>query len=203
MLHFGLEFVRNPRAIGAIAPSSRGLATRMIDAIEIARHDVIVEFGPGSGAFTRHIRAALRPGQRYIGIEINPRFIGLLRHAYPDLDFVHGSVEDVAALMAGHGVHGVGAVVCGLPWASLPETAQGRTFAGLRTLLTPASVFCTFAYLQGLLLPGGQALRRRLRTEFGSVTTSPVVWGNLPPAFVYVCRDPLRTGHGATPPAAG
>ena len=32
------------------------------------------------------------------------------------------------------------------------------------------SVFCTFAYPQGLVLPGAQALRARLRKEFRNVT---------------------------------
>jgi phospholipid N-methyltransferase len=28
----------------------------------------------------------------------------------------------------------------------------------------------------------------RLKDHFSDVVTSPVVWGNLPPAFVYRCR---------------
>jgi hypothetical protein len=32
----------------------------------------IVEFGPGTGAFTREISARLMPGRRYLGIELNP-----------------------------------------------------------------------------------------------------------------------------------
>jgi phosphatidylethanolamine/phosphatidyl-N-methylethanolamine N-methyltransferase len=49
-------------------------------------------------------------------------------------------------------------------------------------------VFSTFAYLQGLVLPNARALRERLDAEFSNVTRSPIVWRNLPPAFVYVCR---------------
>jgi len=33
-----------------------------------------------------------------------------------------------------------------------------------------------------------EALRRRLRGSFAEVGHSPIVWGNVPPAFAYICR---------------
>ena len=46
----------------------------------------------------------------------------------------------------------------------------------------------TFGYFQSLVLPGAWALRRRLARSFAAVRRSPVVWGNVPPAFAYICR---------------
>ena len=40
----------------------------------------------------------------------------------------------------------------------------------------------------GVLLPAGQRFKKRLHASFSEVTTSPGVWMNLPPAFVYRCR---------------
>ena len=82
----------------------------------------------------------------------------------------------------------LGAAAGRLPWASLPLRVQDNAFRAMSQLMHDHSVFCTFAYLQGLVLPGAQALRAGLRKEFRSVTYSRIVWCNFPPAFVYICR---------------
>ena len=86
------------------------------------------------------------------------------------------------------GIGAIDAIVCGLPWATLPISLQESVFAAMDRALVPGGVFVTFGYLQSLVLPGAWALRRRLRRSFADVSHSPVVWGNVPPAFAYICR---------------
>jgi phosphatidylethanolamine/phosphatidyl-N-methylethanolamine N-methyltransferase len=185
--HFVREFLRDPRSIGAIAPSSSALAQAMSTAADLSSRTTIFEFGPGTGAFTRSISAQLRPDQRYVGIEQNARFASLLADKFPHMTFVCGSVENLQDIAERVGVSAIDAIICGLPWASLPLVTQTRTFEAMRALMPANSVFATFAYLQGLLLPNARALRARLDAEFSNVTSSPVVWRNLPPAFIYKC----------------
>lgn len=177
-----------PRTIGAVLPSSSALAAAMLAPLDFSALRTIVEFGPGTGAFTRHIARRLPPGARYIGIELNASFCHALGAGFPDLTFVHGSVADLTRILAARDVREVDAIVCGLPWASLPLALQERVFAEVERALAPQGAFVTFAYIHGLLLPGARALRRRLRRSFARVDYSPVVWANLPPAFAYVCR---------------
>ena len=108
--------------------------------------------------------------------------------AFPPLAFVHGSVADLAQILASQGIGAVDAIVSGLPWATLPISLQERVFAAMDLALAPGGVFVTFGYLQSLVLPGAWALRRRLHRDFAEVGRSPVVWGNVPPAFAYICR---------------
>ena len=56
------------------------------------------------------------------------------------------------------------------------------------TLLQPGGKFLTFAYLQGLLLPGGMNFRGKIKSYFPKVTTTKPVWLNTPPAFVYYAQ---------------
>jgi phosphatidylethanolamine/phosphatidyl-N-methylethanolamine N-methyltransferase len=167
------QFLRSPRTIGAVVPSSRALARVMLAPIDFASAGAIVEFGPGTGAFTGEIAARLAPGCRYLGIEQNPRFVQELTRRFPQLLFVHGSVD---------------AIICGLPWATLPISLQETVFRAMRMAMAPGGAFVTFGYLQSLMLPGAQALRRRLRREFAEVTQTSPVWRNVPPAFAYICR---------------
>lgn len=185
---FFRQFLRSPRTVGAVLPSSRALARVMLAPIDFAAARVIVEFGPGTGAFTGEIARRLTGDCRYLGIELNPHFVHELRRRFPRLGFVQGSVADLTAILAEHDIAGVDAIVCGLPWATLPVSLQEAVFAAMRTALTPAGLFLTFGYLQGLALPGARALRGRLRREFAEVRPTSPVWGNVPPAFAYICR---------------
>jgi len=185
---FLAQFARSPRTIGAIAPSSRALAKTMLAPIEFARVRTVVEFGPGTGAFTRMIADRKRPDCRYLGIELNHDFVGQLIARFPGLGFVHGSVVDLGQILRTHRIATVDAIVSGLPWASLPVSLQGAVFAEIDAALAAGGVFVTFAYLHGLALPGAVALRRRLRRHFATVRRSRPVWANVPPAVAYFCH---------------
>ena len=184
------QFWRSPRSIGAALPSSRALAEAMLAPIDFATARTIVEFGPGTGAVTAPIAARLNPAARYIGIELNPEFCRRLRAEFPKLRFEQASVEALGRILEAQGGGTIDAIVCGLPWASLPASLQERVFAEMDRHLAPGGIFVTFAYLQGLVLPAAQALRRRLRRHFATVERTRIVWRNVPPAFAYVCRKP-------------
>jgi len=181
------EFLRSPRAVGAVLPSSSGLAEAMVAPIEFATALNIVEFGPGTGSFTARIADRLTPRHRYIGIEKNAEFCKHLTAAFPTLGFVNTGAERVAEVLAENGIGTLDAIVCGLPWASLPIELQDAIFTEMGRCLRAGGVFVTFAYLQGMCLPGAWALRRRLQREFSEVTRTPVIWTNMPPAFSYLC----------------
>jgi phosphatidylethanolamine/phosphatidyl-N-methylethanolamine N-methyltransferase len=182
------QFVRSPRTVGAILPSSAALARAMLAPIDFGTAQAVVEFGPGTGAFTREIARRLAPGCRYLGIELNPAFVSTLAAEFPELQFVHGDVADLTRILEKEGIGAVDAIVCGLPWASLPVGLQETVFAEMDRVLVPGGVFVTFGYLQALVLPGARALRGRLQRSFADIHHSPVVWGNVPPAFAYICH---------------
>ncbi len=52
MFDFLKQFLLNPRKIGAIAPSGKALAKKMIQPIHFEKAKCIVEYGPGTGSFT-------------------------------------------------------------------------------------------------------------------------------------------------------
>lgn len=182
------QFARSPQTVGAILPSSPALARAMVAPIDFATARTIVEFGPGTGAFTRTIAQRLEPQCRYLGIELNAAFCHALATEFPRLAFVHDSVANLTRILASQGIGAVDAIVSGLPWATLPISLQDTVFSAIGRALAPDGVFVTFGYTQSLLLPAAWALRRRLRRGFRHVARSPVVWANVPPAFAYICR---------------
>src|SRR5262245_64606957 len=93
------QFARSPRTVGAVMPSSVGLARAMLAPIDFPSARALVEFGPGTGAFTRAIAARLAPHCRYLGIELNAEFVRELRAEFRGLGFVHGSVADLTRIL--------------------------------------------------------------------------------------------------------
>jgi phospholipid N-methyltransferase len=185
---FLMQFVRSPRTVGAVLPSSAALAQAMLAPIDFTTARAIVEFGPGTGAFTRVIAEKLAADCRYLGIELNPIFVHTLAAQFPRLAFVGGSAANLTEILAIERIDAVDAIVCGLPWASLPISLQDSVFTAIDRALIPGGIFVTFGYLQSLVLPGAWALRRRLLRGFAQVRRSALIWGNVPPAFAYICR---------------
>ena len=68
---FILEYIKNPKAIGAIAPSSSYLANKMVESINFKNAKCIVEYEPGTGVFTEKILSRISEDTIVILIEIN------------------------------------------------------------------------------------------------------------------------------------
>ena len=76
-------------------------------------------------------------------------------------------------------------IVSGLPWTAFPQSLQEAILDRVLPFLKPGGVMVTFAYAGFHLLPGGRRFRSFLQSRCSTLNTTPVVWRNLPPAFVY------------------
>ncbi|WP_413432451.1 class I SAM-dependent methyltransferase [Crateriforma spongiae] len=186
-LTFLRNFIRSPTQVGAIAPSGRQLVDRMTDWIKWESIRNVVEYGPGTGVFTEAIADRLHPEARFFAIERSPELAATTRQRCPGVNVVEDSASNVHALCRKHDMQNVDAILCGLPWASFPDSLQQEIMDATLAVLRPGGQFVTFAYWQGVILPAGQRFRRRLDQNFSSVHRSPTAWANLPPAFVYRC----------------
>lgn len=182
-----LEFVKSPKTIGAVAPSSDDLARAMVEGVDWSRARVVVECGPGTGALTGRIRERLAPGAHFFAIELNPGFAQEFSRRHPDVRLHRGCVSDLPGLCREEGRE-VDVVVSGLPWAAFSPGDQERLLGAMHESLRPGGHFATFAYQPASALPAGRRFRRLLERTFSRVEKSPTVWRNLPPACVYRCR---------------
>jgi phospholipid N-methyltransferase len=186
-LHFLGSFVRHPRQVGAVIPSSPILAKAMMQGLQLTAGQTLVELGPGTGAFTQAILRRLPAEARYLGVELNPRFVRHLQRRFPAaprVTFVHGSAEDVHEHHTENALPAVRAVLCGLPFASLPAAVQDNVIVSLDRLIPPGGEFRTFQYVHAFNLPAAQRFRRRMDRLFGKGQRSRPVALNVPPAFV-------------------
>lgn len=200
------EFVKSPGSVAAIAPSSPRLAAAMLQGLDLSRASTVVEYGPGTGSFTRAVLAQLghdwfadallaRPGgsaaptRRFLAIEFNKSLAESLRREHPEVTVVHDSAANVESICSSRGVvpSQVDCVISGLGWPGFPDDLRTQILEGTARVLRPGGEFRTFGYHVGLLMRGAWHFRKEVRRLFSEVHIGRVVWGNMPPAFVYRC----------------
>ena len=182
------NFLRHPTQVGAVAPSSPTLVATMVDWFDWTRARNIVEFGPGTGVFTEAIVDRLHPDAKFFAIEQSPEMVAATAARLPGVKVFRDSVTNVAELCRQESMDHVDAIVCGLPWASFPDSLQREIMDSTLDVLAPDAQFATFAYWQGVILPAGRRFSHLLGESFSRVERSPTAWRNLPPAFVYRCQ---------------
>ena len=181
------EFIKHPTKVGAIAPSSPGLVAAMVDWFDWQSIRNVVEFGPGTGVFTEAILERLHPEAKFFAIERSHEMAEVARSRCPSATIIEDSATNLDAICDDQGMGKIDAVICGLPWASFPESLQADIMNTMIGRMEDEARFATFAYWQGVILPAGRRFSRRLRNSFQEVGRSHTVWRNLPPAFVYRC----------------
>jgi phosphatidylethanolamine/phosphatidyl-N-methylethanolamine N-methyltransferase len=188
-LHFLVQFALHPRVTGAIAPSSRQLAEAIVNDMGLESAADVVELGAGTGVFTSVIAERLSASARFMAMEINPRLAASLRRAFAaELRVVCGSAEEICRHLDDDAGGGVDAMISSLPWVSFPGELQESILQEIHKALRPGARFATFAYAHAAWLPSGRKFRRRLDRVFARTEITPIVWRNLPPAFIYRCQ---------------
>jgi len=183
-LRFIGTFARHPLRIGAVAPSSKFLARAMVRNLDPGPDDAIVEFGPGTGPFTAAIRDILPTPKNYLGIELDPGFHELLTDRFPDLRFVRGSAADAKALVDAAKLPRVKAILCGLPFPSIPMPVREQIVQQIDALLPPGGEFRTFTYVHCWYMTSAINHRQQMSDAFGPHHRSQPILCNIPPAYV-------------------
>ena len=185
---FLAAFVKRPFDTGSITPSSERLAREMVKGMELGQAQTVVELGPGTGVFTGLIHGLLAEDACFLCFEINREMADALSRRFPGVRVVNDSVENLDHHLQAAGRSMVDAAISGLPWAAFSAARQTTLLDATVKALRPGGRFATFAYPHAAWLPTGRRFRELLDSRFAEVEASPVVWRNVPPAFVYRCR---------------
>ncbi len=186
-------FLKRPREVGSIVPSSRFLEQRINRVIDAAHAKMVVELGPGTGGTTRRVLAELPADSILLGVDTNPAFVARLQAlADPRLVVQQGSAEALAAVLRGHDLPRPDVVFSGIPFSTMPA-ATGRAI---------------IAEIWRLLAPGGRFMAYQFRPDVAElgreVIGEPAIeceWLNIPPMHFYSWDKP--SGKAGNPRANG
>ena len=181
------KFLRDPKDVASVWPSSRFLARAMLRGVALQPGDAVVELGPGTGSFTQEIVRLLdrTTGSGYLGIDRDPEFVAVLRARFPHLEFVEADADTLAAQLAARPHLRPRAVVSGLPLVAMPKPLVTAMLETIREALLPGGTFRTFSYAHTVVNPASWWLRRQMRAVFPHFVVRGPVVRNLPPALVF------------------
>lgn len=140
-------FVRSPRQVGSVVPSSRFLERRLVSLSAVANARTIVELGPGTGGTTRAILRAMSQQARLLCIEIDPDLHGLLRRIDDPRLIAHlGSAEQLPEILSMHGLSMPEVVISGIPFYTMDHAVARRILDGLSTVLPYGGYFVAYQF---------------------------------------------------------
>jgi phosphatidylethanolamine/phosphatidyl-N-methylethanolamine N-methyltransferase len=185
LFQFVKEYFAAPKAVGGFAPSSRELAELVTESASIRTADSVIEFGPGTGVFTKAILRKIRKDTKFGAIEIREDFVKLLQEKFPNTCIFHDSATNVAQCLQKMGLEQCDCIVSGLPFALFEPKLQDELLDAAVSALRPGGAFVTFTYFYSPSLPAGRKFKRKLNERFSRVEKTPIVWLNVFPAFAY------------------
>ncbi|SMQ86845.1 Phospholipid N-methyltransferase [Bacillus sp. OV166] len=181
-IEFIKQFIKHPRTVGAVIPSSKQLAKQMIAPIQFANAKSIVEYGPGTGIFTEQLIEHKEDKTVLLVIESNEGFYDTLKDRYcgfRNVHIIHDSAERIDRYIQEYQVSKVNYIVSGLPFTSLPISVSKNILMKTKDILENKGEFITFQY--------SQFKKEFFESFFTHIEVKKVHW-NVPPAYVFICR---------------
>jgi phospholipid N-methyltransferase len=187
-LVFLRELLRHPRQVQSVAPSSRFLRARIVQASRVSSARVVVELGPGTGETTRALLEAMPAHARLLSVEINEVFHSLVSRIDDGRHIAHlGSAEELECIIAGYGLDAPDAIVSGIPFSAMSRETGARIIRAVAAQLAPNGRFVAYQVRDRVATLCNSCLSpSRRETELL----------NLPPMRVFQWRKPDAPSEG-------
>lgn len=190
-LAFFLKYLQDPKTMGAVAPSGRGLAALMVSEIGPGSTPVL-ELGAGGGIFTEALLARGVAAEDIVAVELDQGFADRLVRKFPGIRVIHSSAEQALGIDGPLADERFGAVISGLPLLNLPIRSRLRLIRLVFRNLRADGALYQFTY--GLKSPVSRTFLDSMGLREECVGR---VFRNLPPATVYRIRDAQPVGRPA------
>jgi phospholipid N-methyltransferase len=174
------RFASRPLGVGSVLPSSRFLVRSMVAGIDWQSVDTVAELGAGTGVITEAINQNRRGNSQFLSFECDQDMRQSLQQRYPSVTFCENAFS-LQSELENRQITGLDCVVSGLPLFNFPDEQRRSLLTNVHKLLNPGGVFVAFQYTRNIE-PFLVSIYDELKTQ--------IVWANLPPAFVYLCKKP-------------
>lgn len=181
----------------SLLPSSRWMVEGMVSGGPVDQARTVVELGSGIGTISEGLLRRMRPDAKLHAIEIDEALVeaSSKRLQDPRLKFIQGSAEFATKLVSDAGGETpVDVVVSSVGLSMMPEDLRRSIVKAAAELLKPGGtlVHCGYLHAKYIVYSPSKGLYRYdaedlLKEFFYDVRTS-IVWLNLLPIKVYVCR---------------
>ncbi len=134
----------NPRATGAVFPSSKYLAQKMASCVDHSKPGFVLELGPGTGVITKAIIHSGVPSSKLIALELAPHFAFQLKEQFPAITVIKGDATHMFELLKNQ--QPIHTIISSLPLRSLSKKDRDIIFSQIPKVLSPGGQFIQFSY---------------------------------------------------------
>jgi len=166
------DFLKRPREVGSIIPSSRFLERRIVRCAQLRNASTVVELGPGTGGTTRAVLRAMRPDAQLLVIEINQRFARVIRDSVHDsrLHVHRGSATRIAEILEACALGAPDVVLSGIPFSTMPHHVGIEILQAVYNSLAPGGRFVAYQVRDRVETLGKKVFgRAKVQTELLNV----------------------------------
>lgn len=144
---FFQAFLRSPRVVAAVMPSSPFVEQRVVRSADPPAASIVVELGGDTGGLTRSLLQAMGPQAHLLVIERTKEFIAKLEWiGDPRLEVVHGCASSIGVELQRRGFKAADAVVSGIPFSTLPQALAAEIITAVHAALVPGGRFVAYQY---------------------------------------------------------
>jgi phosphatidylethanolamine/phosphatidyl-N-methylethanolamine N-methyltransferase len=176
-ISFLSQFLRNPKEIGSIIPSSPLLGKTMAGFVPHKDDRFVVELGPGTGPITKALTKIGLNESNLFCLEMSEPMVKHLKKRFPKLNIAQGDASELNLLL-GDKAGKVDTIVSSLPLRSIPKEIVDKIVEEMSRCLAKDGTVIQFTY-------DPRPSRSPLLSKFKRID-SKVVLGNFPPARVDV-----------------
>ncbi len=141
-------FLKHPVMVASVIPTWKRVIKKMLARVDLGKADVIVEYGPGVGAFTGPILDRMHSQAKLIVIDTNAHFIDYLTGRFDDARLIPttASADAVCSILSTHGLEQADYIISGIPFLTLPPGLGDRIVAQTVKALKPGGAFLVYLF---------------------------------------------------------
>lgn len=187
---FFQRLIKNPRALGAVAPSSRRLARLICQQVVRQKDDYVIEIGAGTGSFTRQLLASGVSPSHLIVIELDKELCAFMQKKFPEVRIIQGNACDLENLVPKQIIGKISTIVSGIPMVNLSYAIRKSIVDSCFSVMKPGGQLLQFTY--GPMSPLASKKMNLSQKRIG------YVFMNVPPATVWKYQKQVSTHHKNT-----
>lgn len=179
-IRFFKTWIDQPRAVGAVLPTSSTAARKMASLIDRTSVNPVLELGPGTGVITKAIlEHGVSPDRLYC-VEYSHDFVDDLRTEFPRVNVLHGDAFELDDILPDLGGQKFDAVISGIPLLNFSVDQRIELLNDLLDRLNPGRPVIQFSYGPKSPIP----------PDWTTYTVESLDWvvRNVPPARLWVYR---------------
>ena len=180
-IQFIKESLKNLKEVGTLLPSSKFVASKMIDPINFEKDILILEFGSGTGAITKEIIKKMTTRSKLICFETNESFQKELKHNFDGkITLINDSAENMKLHLNKHRITKVDYIISSIPLLILQKKTTNNILLTASEILGRNKKFVQLQY--------SKIMDKRLEKNFNKIDEK-FTPKNYIPAFIYTCYN--------------